>query len=539
MIVSLHALLRAVSGIVARGWSAIERITNSRSLGHYWCTGEMAIPGGAGGMCSMYLAIQLRFWQSDAPLIAVMLTFSASASICGGDDAVSKGEKLFIKQFAVGSSEPNKGDGLGPLFNHVSCAACHRQGALGGGGSAEFNVNLLSAQLDSNGSRPDHRLLLITLRSLHPAFVGEGDRIVPNILLHRFGPGERYFQFKAALGGQQIPLDPFPSEHDQLQAELTREPLPILKKGPIRLVRAQRNTTALFGSGLIDQIPDRLLHDLAKLQTKLGRVSGRVPPIGPDRVGRFGWRGQQEHLHDFVLGACANELGLEVPGTPQPLNPLQPKYRPGGLDLSAEQCASLTAFVAALPAPREIEPSIRLRDSRNQGKVLFASLGCGDCHVEQVGEVAGLYSDLLLHDMGPKLADPVMAEASLTYIRRLPDDQRSQPEPQPPATYYGGSSFQDLAVTGPRPSMVEAKDRYGVRNLYSVEKTNFESEWRTPPLWGVADSAPYLHDGRAPTLVEAILWHGGEADSAVDQFKRLELADRLHLLTFLRSLRAP
>src|SRR5262245_4391273 len=409
----------------------------------------------------------------------------------------------------------------------------------GGGGAAEFNVSLLSAQLDPNSSRPSRRLLVITLRSLHPAFVGEGDRIVPNILLHRFGPGERYFQFKAALGGQQVPLDPFPNERDQLQAELTREPLPVLKKGPIRLVRAQRNTTALFGSGLIDQIPDRTLHDLAKLQTTLGKVSGRVPPIGPDRVGRFGWRGQQERLHDFVLGACANELGLEVPGTPQPLNPLQPKYRPDGLDLSAEQCTSLTAFVAALPAPREIELSIHLQDSRNHGKVLFASLGCADCHVEQVGEVAGIYSDLLLHDMGPKLADPVMAEASLTYIRRLPDDQRSQPEPQPPATYYGGSSFQDLAVTGPRPSLVEAKDQYGIRNLYSVEKTNFESEWRTPPLWGVADSAPYLHDGRAPTLVEAILWHGGEADSAVDQFKRLELADRLHLLTFLRSLRAP
>src|SRR5205814_56758 len=118
--------------------------------------------------------------------------------------------------------------------------------------------------------------------------------------------------------------------------------------------------------------------------------SGRVPPIGPDRVGRFGWRGQQERLHDFVLGACANELGLEVPGTSQPLNPLLPKYRPEGLDLSAEQCASLTAFVAALPTPREIEPPIHLRDSRNQGRVLFASLGCdgtATCHRRSEGPV--------------------------------------------------------------------------------------------------------------------------------------------------------
>src|SRR5262249_28174471 len=158
----------------------------------------------AGGIYSMSLVIQHRFWQSLRPVIAVMLMLAASASICGDDDAVSKGEKLFVKQFAVGSSEPNKGDGLGPLFNHVSCAACHRQGALGGGGAAEFNVSLLSAQLDPGSSRPNRRLLLISLRNLHPAFVSEGDRIVPNILLHRFGPGERYFQFKAALGGQQV-----------------------------------------------------------------------------------------------------------------------------------------------------------------------------------------------------------------------------------------------------------------------------------------------------------------------------------------------
>lgn len=486
----------------------------------------------------MYVRTQCVYW-SGLWLFAVAMLSAPALAEPGGSDAITKGEQLFIKQFAVGSAAPTGGDGLGPLFNHVSCAACHRQGALGGGGGVEFNVSLLSAQLDPSASRPSRRLLLISLRNLHPAFVSEGDRIVPNILLHRFGPGERYFQFKAALGGQQVPLDPYPNERDQLQADVTREPLPVFKKGPIRLVRPQRNTTALFGAGLIDKIPDVVLHDLAKSQMLLGRVSGRVPPIGPDRVGRFGWRGQQERLHDFVLGACANELGLEVPGTPQPLNPLQPKYRPEGLDLSAEQCASLTAFVAALPAPREIEPPTYLRDSRNQGRVLFTSLGCADCHVEQVGDVAGIYSDLLLHDMGPKLVDPVLAEASLTFIRRLPNGQPSNPEPQPPQTYYGGSSFQDLAVTGPRPSLFEATDRYGARNLYSVEKTNLESEWRTPPLWGLADSAPYLHDGRAATLVDAIVWHGGEADSAVDKFKQLELADRLHLLTFLRSLRAP
>src|SRR5204862_7167073 len=133
-------------------------------------------------------------------------------------DPIWRGRELFIRRFVAGQRQPKGGDGLGPLFNHVSCAACHRQGALGGGGGVEFNVSLLSAQLDPSSSRPNRRLLLISLKNLHPAFVSEGDRIVPNILLHRFGPGERYFQFKAALGGQHIPLDPYPNELNQLQA---------------------------------------------------------------------------------------------------------------------------------------------------------------------------------------------------------------------------------------------------------------------------------------------------------------------------------
>jgi mono/diheme cytochrome c family protein len=431
------------------------------------------------------------------------------------------------------------------MYNHVSCAACHRQGGLGGGGGVEFNVSLLCAQLEPRAGRPDAKLIAISLRNLHPAFVTDDDQIIPNILLHRFGPGERYFQLKTALGGQHVPWEPYPAEIETLQDELSRKPLPWVTRGPIRLVRAQRNTTALFGAGLIDRIPDQVFHELAASQAAGGQVSGRVPPIGPDKVGRFGWRGQQEHLHDFVLGACANELGLEVPFHSQPINPLQPKYRPTGLDLSAEECQSLTKYVASLPQPRQADLDVRrVSGSPTRGRELFETVGCLSCHVQRLGDVEEIYGDLLLHDMGPGLADPVLAEATLTFIRRLPplpEDGRPQAKSPPlPATYYGGSTFQDLAVTGPRPTNTEIKDpRTGERTLYSVVASNLQSEWRTPPLWGVADSAPYLHDGRAETLLDAINLHAGEADFAVRQFNRLDLADRAHLLAFLRSLRAP
>jgi hypothetical protein len=478
-------------------------------------------------------------------LFSTITTISLAADAHRSKEIIAAGEQLFIKEFSVGQAGPNGGDGLGPLFNHVSCAACHRQGALGGGGAIEFNVSLLSAQLEPNASRPDPKVLSVTLKGLHPAFVGDDDRLVPNILLPRVGPGERYFQLKTALGGQFVPLDPTRSERNELQTRLKDQPLPsVTKANHIRLVRAQRNTTALFGTGPIDRLPDHVLHDLEKLQASEGKVSGRVPPIGPDKVGRFGWRGQQEHLHDFVLGACANELGLEVPRNSQPLDPLRPKYRPVGLDLSAEQCQSLTAYIAALPKPREFKPrQPHLQSHQSRGRDLFASVGCIHCHVAEVGPIEGIYSDLLLHDMGPSLADPVLAEPSLVFIRPLPPDPdggRPKPQPVSPGMYYGGSTFQDLAITGARPTSVEIKDpKSGDRNLYNVVASNLQSEWRTPPLWGVGDSAPYLHDGRAATLLDAIKLHGGEADFAVREFHLLDLADRMHLINFMQSLQAP
>ena len=421
-------------------------------------------------------------------------------------------------------------------------------------------MNLLCAQLanPTQRTRPVEKTLLQALKALHPAFVSADDKIVPNILMHRFGPGERYFQLKAELGIPDVSLEPEAVELDHLQRQLSREPQPIAKtNGPVRLTRVQRNTTALFGAGLIDEIPDGVFYSLAEGQAKKGEVSGRVPPIGPDKVGRFGWRGQQEHLHDFVLGACANELGLEVPGNQQPMNPLQPKYRPKGLDVTAAQCLSLTAFVASLPSPKFVDPaSQEQRDIVSHGRRLFESVGCAACHVERIGPVSGIFSDLLLHDMGPALTDPVLAAATLEFARELSPKEgldissnvsiprggfpQQSPQPSPPNNYYGGSSFQSLSLTGPAPTKVQIPDpKTATVNEYNVRQTSLDREWRTPPLWGLADSAPYLHDGRAATVVEAIALHGGEADATTKRFFALPAVERLAVLAFLKCLKAP
>src|SRR5262249_53457235 len=114
------------------------------------------------------------------------------------------------------------------------------------------------------------------------------------------------------------------------------------------------------------------------------------------------------------------------------------------------------------------------------------------------------------------------------------------PQPSPPNNYYGGSTFQSLALTGAPPSKVEITDpKTGARDEYRVQQTTLESEWRTPPLWGVASSGPYLHDGRAATLLEAIALHGGEAAGSLQRFRSLTAPERLVILAFLESLEAP
>lgn len=276
---------------------------------------------------------------------------------------------------------------------------------------------------------------------------------------------------------------------------------------------SQRNTPALFGAGMIDRLSDSVFDEMqARQASSTGGVSGRVPRAANGRVGRFGWRGQTENLHEFVLGACAIELGLEAPGHAQPVDPLDVRFdgsglpvsrSGGGQDVSDEQCRSLTQFVARLPPPRQAVPT---NDCAAQaiarGELQFVKLGCAVCHVPQVAEIAGIYSDLLLHDMGEGLEDPVPANPAQPTIGS--------------GSYYGGAD-----------------------SLLATVSPEQRREWRTPPLWGVRDSAPYLHDGRAQTFAEAIAWHGGEAAKSAREFRRLPKDEQEEVIAFLNCLSSP
>jgi CxxC motif-containing protein (DUF1111 family) len=194
-----------------------------------------------------------------------------------------------------------------------------------------------------------------------------------------------------------------------------------------------------------------------------------------------------------VQAACANELGLGNPGAAQPRPLGKPDYVSPGLDLTAEQCDQLTAFVASLPRPVERLPEdYSAREQAKAGKKLFRTIGCADCHTPDLGSVEGIYSDLLLHRMGQ--------------------------------TLVGGGSYGEPPPPLPGCSPAESPQN---------------DEWRTPPLWGVADSAPYLHDGRAATLEEAIQMHAGQGTRSARRFARLSQAEQAQLVAFLKTLRAP
>jgi CxxC motif-containing protein (DUF1111 family) len=388
------------------------------------------------------------------------------------DPAMARaGELLFNHEWTMGDPLTPGGDGLGPVYNAKSCVACHQQGGVGGSGGLEHNVTTFTVRIDGQPSR-------------------EGVVHAHHVL------GDKYAETLADVHGELPRIS-----HPTLQQVVTLPGRPNhCLPFPRGVHLSQRNTPALFGAKLIDEIPERTIIANARSQrVKFGLAShdGETLPIGRalrlanGKIGRFGWKAQMASLSDFVRAACANELGLGNPSQAQPVSMNgMPSTRKIGLDLTDKQCDQITAFCASLPQPVERVPHDATEKQVAAGKKLFSTVGCAECHTAKLGNVDGLYSDLLLHNMGEQLV--------------------------------GGGSYGEPPM--PSPLSDEAPS---------------PSEWRTPPLWGVADSAPYMHDGRAATLEEAIKMHGGQGERAKRQFESLTRSEQADLIAFLKSLRAP
>lgn len=264
------------------------------------------------------------------------------------------------------------------------------------------------------------------------------------------------------------------------------------------------NSTALFGAGWIDRVSARaisqgnLKRSLESITRELqadfsGAPAGRYRVLADGRIGKFGWKAQFATLEEFVAAACANEIGLGNPHMAQAKPRVGDGYPDVEPDLDENQFRQLVAFVDTLPRPIERFPEgARAREQAERGRAVFSEIGCAICHTPDLGGVSGIYSDFLLHSLddrsngvGSRYDNPEILEAPLPRERPRPD------------------------------------------------------EWKTPPLWGVADSAPYLHDGSARTLQDAISQHRGDAEVVHRAYRSLPDSDKKALLTFLKGLRAP
>lgn len=335
--------------------------------------------------------------------------------------------------------------GLGPVFNGVACAECHQAGAPGGA-SANLGVSVVTRiGATVNGQYSDLTQFggpLLQRRSLR--------EILPNY--------------------------PVPGEVIPPQAQFV----------------SRRITTPIFGDGLIEAIPAATILSRAG-QNQGNGVMGMAnmvtnPDTGATEVGRFGWKCQVSTVHGFAGDAYRNEMGITNPSfstenLPQG-NPLPP-----GADQVADPedegtDTGLLADFMRLSAPPNPLPDTA---ASARGRELFDKILCTSCHVPSMttgqssnpafnNRTVNLYSDLLLHHMGPNLDD-------------------------------------------------------GVRQGQAAG-----DQWRTAPLWGLRFRRFYMHDGRATTIDQAVRAHGGEAAYSVSLYLSLNRSRVTDIAEFLNRL---
>jgi CxxC motif-containing protein (DUF1111 family) len=397
------------------------------------------------------------------------------------------GDSFFTQNWVIAPASTDARDGLGPTFNARACASCH--------------------VLDGRGIPP-----------------GSGDDAALGLLLRLSVPGEgpNGGPLGDPIYGGQLQdnaVNGVPAEGrvDVSYALITgvyadgtgyelRDPtytIVDLAFGPLgdEVMISPRLAPQVIGMGLLEAVPEAAIVALADPDDADGDdISGRVnrawnPATGQLELGRFGWKANQPTVEAQASDAFLGDLGITSSLHPQQnctdaQASCQTAASGGDPEVTDSRLGSVTFYSRTLsvPAMRDADD-----DEVGDGAEVFDSIGCSSCHVGtmQTGasDLPALsdqtfhpYTDLLLHDMGEGLAD----------------------------------GRPDFEASG--------------------------SEWRTPPLWGLGladDVNGYrflLHDGRARTFEEAILWHGGEGQAAADAFRTLPAAERAALIRFLESL---
>lgn len=398
------------------------------------------------------------------------------------------GNRIFNTNWTIAPGSVASFDGLGPMFNRVSCSGCHTRDGRGRpplGDETALDSMLVRISLPGEGAHGGPKP--------HPAY---GDQISDRAI-----PGVKP-EARVTIAWQKLPG----TFKDGTAYELKKPVVTFsdLNYGPLGndLLTSPRVAPAMIGLGLLEAVPERDILALADPDDKNhDGISGRAnrvfsPATGRAELGRFGWKANQPDLRKQDGDAALGDMGLTSSAHPaenctQAQTACLTAFRSKEADLADAFLDKLTLYtrVLAVPARRNAHaPEVAA------GAKLFADLGCAACHTPtlRTGDKVAVpalanqtfhpYTDLLLHDMGEGLAD----------------------------------GRPDFLANG--------------------------REWRTAPLWGlglvplVNGHARYLHDGRADGLAEAILWHGGEAEASRARFVALDKADRDRLIAFLNSL---
>lgn len=398
------------------------------------------------------------------------------------------GNRVFNTNWAVAPASVDAFDGLGPVFNRVSCSGCHlRDGRGRPPVEGEDEMLSMLVRLSVPGEDPHGG------PKPHPAYGDQlNDRAIPGVPAE----GRARIEWRERAGRY-----PDGERYSLREPRLHFEGLAF---GPLgrRTMHSPRVAPAMPGMGLLEAVPEADLLARADPDDRDGDgISGRAnrvwnPVSARHELGRFGWKANAATVIAQSAGAAHGDMGLTSrvfpdEGCATPQAACAAAVRGDVPDLRDAHLDKLVFYLQTLAVPdrRREAPETEAR-----GETLFAEIGCASCHTPVLRTAADAmpvqlarqefmpYTDLLLHDMGRGLAD----------------------------------GRPDFLADG--------------------------REWRTAPLWGLGlvpvtnGHTFYLHDGRARSLEEAILWHGGEAEGSRDRFKRLAREDRQAVLTFLRSL---
>ncbi|XVO80406.1 di-heme oxidoredictase family protein [Pseudomonas chlororaphis] len=410
----------------------------------------------------------------------------------------SVGNSFFRSPWVIAPSTTTARDGLGPLFNTNGCQNCHIKDGRGHPPTPDSDNAVSMLVRLSIPNEPAYAKIIEQLGIVpEPVYGGQfQDMAVPGV---------------APEGKVRVEYEPLTVRFkDGSEVELRKPKLQItqLGYGPMHPDTrfSARVAPPMIGLGLLEAIPEAAILANAQAQAKAGNgIAGRPNRVWDDAqqktvLGRFGWKAGQPNLNQQNVHAFSGDMGLTTSLRPfddctdaQTACKQAPNGNgPDGEPEVSDNILRLVLFYSrnlGVPARRDVgSPQVLA------GKNLFYQAGCQSCHTPQfttaadaaepelANQVIRPYSDLLLHDMGEGLAD-------------------------------NRSEFQ----AGGR-------------------------DWRTPPLWGigltqtVSGHTQFLHDGRARNLLEAVLWHGGEARAAQQQVLSFNAEQRAALLAFLNSL---